>query len=48
MGAAGASIATKDFQYSKIFGTLMEYYTDLIMGDRISDALADTPSGSFG
>ncbi|QDZ17635.1 sulfolipid synthase [Chloropicon primus] len=48
MGAAGASIATKDFQYSKIFGTLMEYYTDLIMGDRISGALGDTPSGSFG
>jgi glycosyltransferase involved in cell wall biosynthesis len=35
MGAEGRNIATTKFQYSKIFGDLIEYYSDLIVGDRI-------------
>jgi len=39
MGEAGKKRAITHFQYSKIFGDLIGFYTDLIIGDRISNEL---------
>ena len=39
MAENGIRIATTEFQYSKIFGDLMNFYTDLIVSDRISNEL---------
>ncbi len=41
MGLAGRNIAMSEFEYSKIFGDLINYYTDLVVGDRISNELQD-------
>ena len=39
MASAGMEIAKDSFQYSKIFGDLMKFYTDLLVSDRISNEL---------
>ena len=41
MAREGMRIAEEDFQYPKIFGDLAGFYTDLIVGDRISGELHD-------
>jgi len=41
MGAEGRRIAITKFQYSKIFGDLIEYYSDLILGDHIDNTTLD-------